>query len=154
MLDHGVPKNTNSAYAESAHIPLATVTSQSTQKRAVSFTEQAGHRYIKSLVVSLASVDMLRDTLHNYSAAGQHIPSPDLVATSETLTRGRLAGRQFNITWLIGNDNTSFNWRCQGPSDDAAEDRLPSTHTQQRASLCNQLYFKKGSPVPCPSQHI
>ena len=98
MLDHGVPENVKSAYAESVHIPLAKVTSQNTKIRAVSFTKQAGHRYIENLVVSLASADMSCDTSHKYIAAGQHIPSPDLVATSETLTQGRLADRQFNIT--------------------------------------------------------
>ncbi|KAI2491466.1 hypothetical protein MHU86_23103 [Fragilaria crotonensis] len=58
ILDHGVPENVNSSYAESAHIPLAKVTSRNTQKRAVSFTKQAAHRYIENLVVSLASADM------------------------------------------------------------------------------------------------
>ncbi len=87
MLDHGVPENVNSAYAKSAHIPLAKVTSQNTQKRAVSFTMQAGHRYIENLVVSLASAGMLRNSyVAQIQGAGQHIPSPDLVATCETLT--------------------------------------------------------------------
>ena len=36
ILDHGVPENVNSSYAESAHIPLAKATSRNTQKRAVS----------------------------------------------------------------------------------------------------------------------
>jgi hypothetical protein len=58
ILDHGVPDNVNSAYAESAHITLAKVTSQNTQKRALSFTKQAAHRYIENLVVSLASADV------------------------------------------------------------------------------------------------
>jgi hypothetical protein len=31
ILDHGVPDNVNSAYAESAHIPLAKVTAKNTQ---------------------------------------------------------------------------------------------------------------------------
>ncbi|KAI2512006.1 hypothetical protein MHU86_2294 [Fragilaria crotonensis] len=61
ILDHGVPENVNSSYAESAHIPLAKVTSRNTQKRAVSFTKQAAHRYVENLVVSLASADMDTD---------------------------------------------------------------------------------------------
>jgi hypothetical protein len=44
ILDHGVPDNVNSAYAESAHIPLAKITSRNTQKRAISFTKQAALR--------------------------------------------------------------------------------------------------------------
>jgi hypothetical protein len=46
ILDHGVPDAVNSAYADSAHIALAKMTSRNTQKRAVSFTKQAAHRYI------------------------------------------------------------------------------------------------------------
>ncbi len=70
MLDHGVPKNVNSAFAKSVIIPLAKVTSQNTQKGAVSFRKQAGHCYIENLVGSLASADMSRDMSHKYSAAG------------------------------------------------------------------------------------
>ncbi len=61
ILDHGVPDNVNHAYAESAHVTLANVTSGNTQKRAVLFTKQAAHRYIKNLVVSLASADVKND---------------------------------------------------------------------------------------------
>lgn len=38
ILNHGVPQNFNSAFMESAHIPLAKDTSPNTQKRASSFT--------------------------------------------------------------------------------------------------------------------
>ena len=55
ILNHGVPDNVNSAYPESARIPLAKITSRNTQKRAVSFTTQAAHRFVENLVVSLAS---------------------------------------------------------------------------------------------------
>ncbi len=131
MLDHGVPENVNSSYAESAHIPLAKMTSRNTQKRAVSFTRQAAHRYVENLVVSLASADMS----HNYSL-GLQKPSPGLVATSETPTCGRLAGRQFNITWPVGDDEASFNWHRKGPTDDAAKDHLPLHITQHLADHC------------------
>ncbi len=58
ILDHGVPENVNSSYAESAHIPLAKITARNSQKRAVSFTKQAAHRYIEDLAVSLAWADV------------------------------------------------------------------------------------------------
>jgi hypothetical protein len=61
ILNHGVPDNVNSAYPESAHIPLAKITSRNTQKRAVSFTKQAAHCYVENLVVSLASADVVND---------------------------------------------------------------------------------------------
>jgi hypothetical protein len=53
ILDHGVPDNVNSAYAKSAHIPLAKFTSRNTQKRAVSFTKQAAHRMLRTLLYHL-----------------------------------------------------------------------------------------------------
>ena len=37
ILDHGVPENVNSLYAESAHIPLAKITTRNSQKRAACF---------------------------------------------------------------------------------------------------------------------
>jgi hypothetical protein len=61
MLDHGVPQNANSAYAKSAHIPLAKDTARRTQRRTSSFTKQAAQGYDKNLVISLASSDMVRD---------------------------------------------------------------------------------------------
>ncbi|KAI2511185.1 hypothetical protein MHU86_3150 [Fragilaria crotonensis] len=61
ILDHGVPDNVNSAFAELAHIPLAKMTSRNTQKRAISFTKQAAHRYVENIVVSLASADVVND---------------------------------------------------------------------------------------------
>ena len=61
MLNHGVPQNFNSAFMESAHIPLAKDTSRNTQKRSTSFTYQAAHRYVENLIIlrsysSLAAV--------------------------------------------------------------------------------------------------
>jgi hypothetical protein len=44
ILDHGVPENVNSAYAESAHIPLSKMTARNTQKRAKTFTKQAAEQ--------------------------------------------------------------------------------------------------------------
>jgi hypothetical protein len=128
ILDHGVPENVNSAYAESAHIPLAKSTTRNTQKRAVSFTRQAAHRYIENLVVSLASADMSRDTQTQNNHRVQDLPR------SETHPpRGRLAGRQFHITWPIGDGSATFQWKRNGPSDDVEKDRLPSHITQHLA---------------------
>jgi hypothetical protein len=61
ILDHGVPENVNSSYTKSAHIPLAKVTTQNTQKQAISFTKQAAHQYLENLVISLASMDVDAD---------------------------------------------------------------------------------------------
>jgi transcriptional regulator of aromatic amino acid metabolism len=62
ILDYGVPDNVNSSYAESARILLALVTAKNTQKRSMSFTKQAAHRYIENLVLSLANFDILGDS--------------------------------------------------------------------------------------------
>jgi len=58
ILDHGVPENVNSAYAESAHIPLSKMTARNTQKRAKTFTKQAAERYVENLAISSAVYDM------------------------------------------------------------------------------------------------
>jgi len=57
ILDNGVPDNVNSAYAQSARILVAKMTSRNTQKRALSFTRQAAHCYVENLAVTLASAD-------------------------------------------------------------------------------------------------
>ncbi|KAI2500734.1 hypothetical protein MHU86_13762 [Fragilaria crotonensis] len=64
ILDHGVPENVNSAYAESAHIPLSKITARNTQKRAKTFTRQAAHRYIENLAIASAWQDMQQDIIH------------------------------------------------------------------------------------------
>jgi hypothetical protein len=63
ILDHGVPENVNSAYAESAHIPLSKLTARNTQKRAKTFTKQAAERYVENLAISSAKYDMQQDDL-------------------------------------------------------------------------------------------
>ena len=54
IIRHGVPQNFNSAFMESAHIPLAKDTSRNTQKRATSFTLQAAKRYVENLTIMKA----------------------------------------------------------------------------------------------------
>jgi hypothetical protein len=57
-LDHSIPQNVNSAYAKSAHIPLAKETARKAQRRRTSsFTKPAGHWYVKNLVISHVSSD-------------------------------------------------------------------------------------------------
>ncbi|KAI2511656.1 hypothetical protein MHU86_2722 [Fragilaria crotonensis] len=58
ILDHGVPDNVNSVYAESSHIPMSKLTSRNTQKRAKTFTKQAAERLVENLAISLAWCDM------------------------------------------------------------------------------------------------
>ena len=51
----GVPEIFNSAYAESAHIPIAKKTVKNTQKRNKTYTIQAAHRYVENLAISHAN---------------------------------------------------------------------------------------------------
>ena len=110
ILDHGVPENVNSSYAESAHIPLAKATSRNTQKRAISFTKQAAHRYVENLVVSLASADVKNDAKHSADVAvGEEHNVP--------LAEGK-GGRDFNLTWKAGDAFPTCHWSNQYPDDD------------------------------------
>ncbi|KAI2514387.1 hypothetical protein MHU86_280 [Fragilaria crotonensis] len=51
----GVPEIFNSAYAESAHIPIAKKTVKNTQKRNETYEIQAAHRYAENLAISHAN---------------------------------------------------------------------------------------------------
>jgi hypothetical protein len=64
ILNHGVPDNVKSAYAESAHIPLSKITARNAQKRATTLTLQAANRNIENLAIAAGSL-----TRH---AAGYH----------------------------------------------------------------------------------
>jgi hypothetical protein len=71
ILNHGVPQNFNSSFAESAHIPIAKDTSRNTQKRYHSFTHQAAQRYIENITI---------EQLWNHSIGRFHnipIPTPN-----------------------------------------------------------------------------
>ena len=58
FLDHGVPDNVDSAYGESAHIPLAKTTARNTQKHETTYTLQAANRYIENLAIAAAWQDV------------------------------------------------------------------------------------------------
>ena len=51
ILNFGVPENVNSAYAESAHIPISKETTKDTQKRPKTFTLQMACRYVENLAI-------------------------------------------------------------------------------------------------------
>lgn len=115
MLDHGVPQNVNSAYAESAHIPLAKETARKTQRRASSFTKQAAQRYVENLAISLASSDMVSDVERILNVTSQ--PVPPAVAS--------LSGRGFFITSSPDDDSVPiFCWNRRMPNDDIKKDVL------------------------------
>lgn len=137
ILDHGAPDNVNSAYAESAHIPLAKITSRNTQKRAVSFTKQAANRYVENLVVSLASADLRNDIKLKANRMGgedsaeadeAHIPSA-----------GSTAGRHFNLTHspiVDGGAGIKFQWHRPRSTDNLELAHLSVRVTKFLADEC------------------
>ena len=114
MLDHGVPQNVNSAYAESAHIPLAKETSRRLQqKRATSFTFQAATRYTENLALDLACDDLKQDT-----ASLQPTVPPEM--------ESGLTGRGFFISVASGNNaSPTFTWNQRTRADNPKKDCLP-----------------------------
>ncbi len=127
ILDHGIPDNFNSAYAESAHITLAKITSQNTQKRAVLITKQAAHRYIENIVVSLASADVKNDIKLKDRVLGTLSP---VAAPLETQATGGKSGRHFSLTWARGDKFATFKSTRPRPSDDLEMAHLPRKVTQ------------------------
>ena len=149
ILDHGVPDNVNSAYAESAHIPLAKMTSRNTQKRAVSFTKQAAHRYVENLAVTLASADVANDV----KLMGSRLDTPSPTAAPvDAQPSGVMAGRQFTISWTTGEDSATFSWNRKGPSDDPDKDRLPSPVTEYLSEHC--LPHMPNGKLPCFTEFV
>ena len=139
ILDHGVPDNVNSAYAESAHIPLAKMTSRNTQKQAVSFTKQAAHRYVENLVVTLASADVANDV--ELMGSWLDTPSPT-AAPADAQPSGVMAGRHGQpvtiLLPLVGTERDRP--MIQTRTAFSLGDRipvltLPAAHAQQQASV-------------------
>ena len=75
ILDHGVPENFNSSFAESAHITLAKDTSRNTQKRVNSFTLQSANRYVENLTIGRAWHEICPTAPHTHNH-GSRLPTP------------------------------------------------------------------------------
>jgi hypothetical protein len=101
ILDHGVPENVNSSYAESAHIPLAKITTRNTQKRAATFTIQAGHRYIQNLAIALAWADVESDARQRYTDSREDDPDTEEAVDGNSSHQFNL-GREFCLVWKTG----------------------------------------------------
>jgi hypothetical protein len=142
MLDHGVPDNVNSAYAESAHIPLAKVTARNTQKRAMSFTKQAAHRYIENLAISLANSDVVGDNTKKISK----LTPPQVGEMATSTPKMLLAGRGYTIS-LCTESIPTFSWNRTMPGDDAEKDRLPGHIMNHLVRHC--LHHMPDEILPC-----
>jgi hypothetical protein len=141
ILDHGVPDNVNSAYAESAHIPLAKLTSRNTQKRAMSFTKQAAHRYIENLVILLANSDIVGDPTQMSRSI------PPLVGGLATITaKMQFTGRGYFIS-LCSQGVATYFWNRKMPGDNVARDCLPGRIMNHLATTC--LHHLPDGVLPC-----
>jgi hypothetical protein len=141
ILDHGVPVNVNSAYTESAHIPLAKLMSQNTQKQAVSFTKQAAHRYVENLVVSLALAEVYNDMKCQSDSGAAQFDSISALS-------GRKAGRHFDLTWPAGDKCAAFRWTRPRSGDDLEMAHLSSQVLEFLTRYCLPE-MPKGAPLPC-----
>ncbi|KAI2499383.1 hypothetical protein MHU86_15095 [Fragilaria crotonensis] len=140
ILDHGVPENVNSAYAESAHIPLSKMTARNTQKRVKTFTKQAAERYVENLAISSAVYDMECD--HASMARGRSAAAED---SNTSADKWKLGGRRFTISWPLGDARPSFQWFRKYPGDHPHGDSC----REGNALPCNVLFapYRDGSFV-------
>ena len=136
ILDHGVPDNVNSVYAESAHITLAKITSRHTQKRAISFTKQAAYRYVENLVVSLASADVKNDIKIKGTSAGF---GTAIASALETPLSEVKSGRNFYLS--------TFKRLRPRSSDDPEMAHLSCRVTKFLADYC--MPWTRNGKVPC-----
>ena len=103
MLDHGVPSNVNSTYAESAHIELAKVTSRRTQKRYDTFVLQSANRYIEDLTITraIAAITESSNDIINRTPRPGH-------------DQDKLCGRRFTLKKSLEGYQT-INWHSGQP---------------------------------------
>jgi Plavaka transposase len=161
ILDHGVPENVNSAYAESAHIPLSKITARNTQKRASTFTLQAANRYIENLAIAAAWRDMQHDIMANkevivgngtggMAGNGDATPTPDNDATP-TLS-GTLCGRGYRISWSAGDPSPSLVWNRTYPTDNLGGYSLSPNAMSFLGQQC--LPHMTDGKLPCFTEFI
>jgi hypothetical protein len=71
IIDFGVPEIFNSAYAESAHIPIAKKTVRNTQKRNATYEIQAAHRYVENLTIAHGNRHVAAEEKQNCAFLGE-----------------------------------------------------------------------------------
>ncbi len=109
ILDHGVPENVNSSYAESAHIPLTKITARNSQKQGVSFIKQAALRYIEILAVSLAWADVKSDGRHRHTNSREDEPETEEAINGNSSHQFNL-GCEFHLAWKTGEEFPTCHW--------------------------------------------
>ena len=150
ILDHGVPENVNSAYAESAHIPLSKITARNTQKRAKTFTKQAANRYIENLAIGSAWHDMQDDALSSKERCITVMDGDQ--EHPDTTQRKSRRGRGFTISWPVGDQSPRFDWNRTYPTDNPNGVSLLPDAMEYLAHHC--LPHMADGKLPCFTEFI
>ena len=145
ILDHGVPENVNSAYAESAHIPLSKIMARNTQKCAKTFRRQAVNRYIENLAIASAWQDMQQDIIRKGGCTAENSGGNDALP--------KVSGRQFTISCGIGSLSPSFCWTRKYPTDNPGGDSLLPNAMCFLGQHC-LLPFLTNGKLPCFTEFI
>jgi hypothetical protein len=154
ILNHGVPQNVNSAFAESAHIPIAKDTTRNTQKRKATFTIQAANRYVEDLAVGIswreANLSNNSSTSNNHTTAHSRKHGKHFTAT-ETLTADGIA--QVVCYWgkkTPSNHNTGGPVRAMETANDKARVKL---NTEVYSMLHEILMQVQSDSLPCSTEY-
>ena len=150
ILNHGVPENVNSSYAESAHIPLAKTTAWNSQKRAGSFTKQAAHWYIENLALSLAWADVESDARQCHTNSREDEPETEEAVNGNSIHQFD-PGREFHLVWKTGDKFPSCSWAhvCSGqiPRPPPVQDCLRPQNMGRLSEIPNG-HRRRQRPVP------
>jgi hypothetical protein len=98
ILNFGVPENVNSAYAESARIPISKETTKNTQKLPKTFTLQMARRYVENLAIHR------RHGMINTKR--EHIPNRGVNGSAGTCGKGKLY-----CIWNDSDGTTHCRWK-------------------------------------------
>ena len=141
ILDHGVPHNVNSAFTESAHIPLAKDTSRNTQKRGNSFTYQAAKRYVENLALELAFYE---------TAVQQPLDTPLLPIDLETATNKSQAAGLYNVYTHENGHDIVYQWHSTTRQKEQSSGLFEQS--EQLTGFLKQRilsHLPVGTKVPC-----
>ena len=159
ILNHGVPQNVNSAFAESAHIPIAKHTTRNTQKRKATFTIQAANRYVENLAVGMSWRD-----------ANLTNDSP-IVTNNHTTAHSRKDGKHFTATETLTGDGIArvvCYWGKKTPSNHSAgrtvrvmETAPHTAKNKARVKLNTEVYLMlheilmqvQSDSLPCSTEY-
>jgi hypothetical protein len=141
ILNFGVPENVNSAYAESAHIPISKETTKNTQKRPKTFTLQMAHRYVENLAIHRGHG--MIDTKH------AHILHSSLNDSAGHRSKGKL----YHI-WNDSNGMTHCRWKSSCHRKKNPSESWVNSYKQVIDSLATHcLPHLTSGIIPCQTEY-